>query len=82
MLSDDEIRRKLLELRHSPVADRLARRAPSINALAIAAGLAPEHLFRIALGQPLGPKSRVQLSRVLSHDTITGERPVAPPAGR
>jgi hypothetical protein len=74
MLTDDEIRRRLREIRFSPVADRYARRAPSMNGIAKAAGVARENLHRIVNGATIWPGQREKLSRFFSCDPLTGER--------
>lgn len=66
MLSDDEIRRRLRAIRHSSRHERNARRAPSINATAAAAGLSRETLYCIARDEPIGQRARRELTRVLT----------------
>ena len=74
ILTDDEIVRRLKLIRYSPAAARLGRKATSINALAKAAGLTREHLHRVANGLPIGPRTRQELSRVLSREQLGLER--------
>jgi hypothetical protein len=73
-LPDEEIRRLIRCIRHSSQSDRYGRRTQSINAVAQAAGLSRKQLYRIAAGEPLGPRARMELSRVLSCDVMMGER--------
>jgi hypothetical protein len=71
---DEAIRRWIQVVRHSSRAARYGRRITSINAVAQAAGLSRKHLYRIANGEPIGPRARAELSRVLTCDTMNGER--------
>ena len=74
MLSDYDIRRRILAIRHSSRTARYGRHIPSMNALAKAAGIARETLHRIVNGAPIGPRARAGLSRALTFDAMTGER--------
>jgi hypothetical protein len=65
MLSDAEIIRRLRIIRHSSTFERNARRAPSINGTANAAGVSREYLHQIINGKPIGRYARPKLSRVL-----------------
>jgi hypothetical protein len=74
MLTDDEIRRKLITIRHSSVSERCARRTTSLRSVSAAAGLSSRQLYRIVVGLPIGDRARAELSRVLTYDTMTGDR--------
>ena len=63
-MTDEEIRRMLKIVRNSSRAERYGRHIRSINAVAIAAGLNRRQLYRIVNGEPIGPRARMQLSRV------------------
>jgi hypothetical protein len=78
MLSDEDIVRKLRIICHSSRSERYARRATSINGIALAAGLNRRQLYRIVNGEPIGDRARVGLSRVLSCDVLTGEGNAVP----
>lgn len=73
-LSDEEIIRRLRVIRHSSRSARYGRHILSMNAIAVAAGLARERLHRVVNGEPIGRKYRTELSRVLTCDEIVGER--------
>ena len=73
-MTDEEIRWLLKVIRHSSRADRYGRHIQSINAVAIAAGLSRRQIYRVIHGEPIGPRARIGLSRVLSCDVMTGER--------
>jgi hypothetical protein len=72
MLSDAEIIRRLRTIRHSPSRERYARRAPSINGIAKAAGISREYLFRLLKGEPIGSPAREKLSLVLTSERMNG----------
>jgi hypothetical protein len=75
MLSDDEILRRLREVRHSPQASRNARQAVSINGIANAANLSRCHVHDLQAGRrALGPISRLALSEALTSLQSTGSR--------
>ncbi len=74
MLSDDEIVRRLRVIRHSPTHYRNGHQAPSINALSALSSLSRKQIYRICQGEPLGPRSRAELSQALSCDVMTGAR--------
>lgn len=71
MLSDDEIRRRLLTVKHSPREKRFGRHIPTMNSVATSAGLSRERVYRIALGlDNITDRSRTGLTRALAtcHD--------------
>jgi hypothetical protein len=74
MLSDEEIVRRLRIIRHSPQADRYARRATSMNGIAQAADVAREYLYSIVNGEPFGQRTRLALSRILTCEDMTRVR--------
>jgi hypothetical protein len=78
MLSDDEIVRRLREIRFSPSAHRNGRRAASINAAATVAGLSRMQVYRVIHGEPLGARARAGLSEFLTCHVITGQRSGGP----
>ena len=69
MLSDDEIIRRVRSIRLSSAFERNARRLPSINGLATAAGLTPQTIFRISNGSPLSKHSRERLQQALTYNS-------------
>jgi hypothetical protein len=66
MLSDQDIIRQLRAIRYSSTRERNARRLPSVNALAKAAGLARPYLFEITNTGRLGTVARAKLTRALT----------------
>lgn len=68
LLSDAEIVRRLRMIRHTPAAARQGRTTRSLTSIARDAGFSPEHVFRLTNGYRLGPRARIELSRVLSLD--------------
>jgi hypothetical protein len=50
-LPDDEIIRRLRMIRYSSRHERQARRAPSIRAVALQAGIRKDHLYRLLSGR-------------------------------
>ena len=74
MLSDAEIVRRLRIIKHSPQHDRCARRTPSLNAIANAVSITRMQIYRIIRGDPLGPRSRSELNRVMTCNEMTGAR--------
>lgn len=72
-LTDAEIVRRLQAIRYSPAAARQGRRITSIASIAKQASLTPEQVNRIAAGTSgMSPRSRYELGRVLSQDTVNG----------
>jgi DNA-binding phage protein len=66
MLSDNEILRRLRAIRFSPRSERLARRATSMRGIALEAGIAREHIHKVASGKyPLRAPTKAALSAVL-----------------
>jgi hypothetical protein len=83
MLSDEEIVRRLREIRLSPRRERYARRAPSMNALAVETGITREHIHKLTSGtKGLGPLSRIRLSAAFEKLVILsgGSEPKPSPA--
>jgi hypothetical protein len=71
-LPDDEIIRRLRMIRYSPRAERQARRAPSLRAIAIRSEIQIDYLYRVLSGQRhLTDRLRQHLSIVLS-DKVEG----------
>ena len=80
MLSDAEIVRRLRAIRLSPASERYARRAPSMNGIAVAAGINRVHVHDIASGKArLGRRSRECLSRALTELVVGQAGPDAKP---
>ena len=66
-LTKAEIVRRLRIIRHSSRTERYARRAPSMNGIALAAGLSREFIHKIAEGTRLpSPRAVDALSRALT----------------
>ena len=83
MLSDAEIVRRLRAIRLSPASERYARRAPSMNGIAVAAGISREHVHAISNGTArLARRSRECLSKALMElvrkDGGSDAKPVPP----
>jgi hypothetical protein len=76
MLSDEEIIRRLKEVRHSSISDRVAGRSTSIAEIARCSGVTNMHIYCIINGTyQIGPKSREGLSRALLECKVEdGER--------
>ncbi len=67
MLPVAEIVRRLRIIRHSPQAERYARRIPSMNGVATAAGLSREFIHKIAEGTRVpSPRAAAALSDALT----------------
>jgi hypothetical protein len=70
MLSDQEIVRRLRAIRHSPASLRNARKAPSINAIALRADLSRNAVYVVASTGRVGPNARPKLVAALTcHET-------------
>lgn len=65
-MTDEEIFRRLRAIRFSPVTERNARRAPSINALAKQAGLSREVVYEVIRTSHLGRNARARLTSALT----------------
>jgi len=74
MLSDAEISRELLRIRYSPSRERYARRAPSVNGIAVQVGITREYLFRLIRTRYIPPNLREKLSDALTSERIVGAR--------
>ena len=78
MLSDEEIVRGLKAVRHSCQTERLAKRIPSMKALAASIGVSREYLYQVLRGErELTFNLRAKLSEFLSCEQIDCERRVA-----
>jgi hypothetical protein len=66
-LSDIEIVQELKRLRHSSQLERNARRAPSINDLAVRTGITRAWLYEIMRTGRVGRRSRQPLSKALQN---------------
>ncbi len=65
MLTDDEIRRRLREIKHSPRYLRYGRHLPSMNAVCQASGVSRNRVYQIALGSGFTEQTRGALTRAL-----------------
>ena len=65
MLSDDEIRRRLLAIKHSPRQMRYGRHLPSMNSVITSSGVSRTRVYRIAFGDGFTDQTREALTRVL-----------------
>ena len=65
MLSDDEIRRRLLKIKLSPRLMRYGRHLPSMNAVIASSGVSRTRVYRIAVGDGFTDQTREALTRVL-----------------
>lgn len=66
MLTDQEIVRRLQTIKFTPVQDRYARRAQSLNSVIVASGLSAQCVYQIINGnRGIGRKSRYRLSKAL-----------------
>jgi Zn ribbon nucleic-acid-binding protein len=91
-LTDEEIVRRIRIVRHTPQEERLAHRAPSLQSIAQAAGIARKRLYEIAKTGHMSPRDRVKLEAILAtwaesmvHETVCprcGHRHPARPAER
>jgi plasmid maintenance system antidote protein VapI len=72
-MDDNEILRRLRKVRYGSARERYARRALSINAIAVQAGYSREYVHRIIAGTvPLSPAAAERLNHVLKLVTERG----------
>jgi Helix-turn-helix len=76
----DEIRRRLLLIRHSSQRQRNQRKAVSINGIAVMAGLTPPAVYNIIKGATPEPETAVRLAKALTHVVPADFRTHLPPS--
>ncbi|HEX8837589.1 MAG TPA: hypothetical protein VF748_11685 [Candidatus Acidoferrum sp.] len=69
-MTDEDIVRAVRTIRYSPKAARFGRRAQSVRALALAAGINPLTIYRIASNGRISPIVANKLRLVMGSDSL------------
>jgi hypothetical protein len=74
-MTDEDLLRRLKEVRHSSQADRIRRRRLNMSDIARETGISRENLQKIAVGQStIGPKTRTALRHYFMCEETSGEK--------